>query len=122
MRAERTQPVDDRRELVRRDARPHGVGDRPVGAAYGLVAASAQHDRTVVEQFRRDRGYYARLSDSGLAALYVRRYWEQLRNAGFLDKATIEGTGVTTTWLTPQIIATIVLAVLAVCGLEFIRY
>jgi hypothetical protein len=38
-------------------------------------------------------------SASGLAALYVRRYWEQLRDAGHLDSGVIEGTGVTTHWL-----------------------
>jgi len=37
-------------------------------------------------------------SDSGLAALYVRRYWEQLRDAGHLSSGTVEGTGITTTW------------------------
>ncbi len=38
-------------------------------------------------------------SESGLAALYVRRYWEQLRDAGFLDSGAVEGTGVRTRWL-----------------------
>ena len=38
-------------------------------------------------------------SDSGLAALYVRRYYEQLRDAGYLDSGAVEGTGVVTTWL-----------------------
>jgi hypothetical protein len=38
-------------------------------------------------------------SDSGLAALYVRRYWEQLRDAGYLKSGAIEGTGVTTKWM-----------------------
>jgi Bacterial PH domain len=38
-------------------------------------------------------------SDSGLAALHVRRYWEQLRDAGYLDSGVVEGTGVVTTWL-----------------------
>ncbi|HEX4057475.1 MAG TPA: PH domain-containing protein [Galbitalea sp.] len=38
-------------------------------------------------------------SDSGLAALYVRRYWEQLRDAGYLNSGVVEGTGVVTTWL-----------------------
>lgn len=38
-------------------------------------------------------------SDSGLAALYVRRYWEQLRDAGYLDSGVVEGTGVTTKWM-----------------------
>jgi hypothetical protein len=38
-------------------------------------------------------------TDSGLAALYVRRYWEQLRDAGYLDSGVVEGTGVVTRWL-----------------------
>jgi hypothetical protein len=38
-------------------------------------------------------------SDSGLAALYVRRYWEQLRDDGYLESGVVEGTGVVTTWL-----------------------
>jgi hypothetical protein len=38
-------------------------------------------------------------SSSGLAALYVRRYWDQLRDAGHLDSGAVEGTGVTAHWL-----------------------
>jgi Bacterial PH domain len=38
-------------------------------------------------------------SASGLAALYVRRYWEQLRDAGYLDSGIVEGTGLTVHWL-----------------------
>lgn len=38
-------------------------------------------------------------SDSGIAALYVRRYWEQMRDEGHLDSGVVEGTGVVTTWL-----------------------
>ena len=41
-------------------------------------------------------------SASGLAALYVRRYWEQLRDAGYLDAGVVEGTGVKTHWLQPE--------------------
>ena len=41
-------------------------------------------------------------SDSGLAALYVRRYWEQLRDAGYLKSGAIEGTGVVTKWMTRE--------------------
>ncbi|MHB1171348.1 MAG: PH domain-containing protein [Lacisediminihabitans sp.] len=37
-------------------------------------------------------------SDSGLASLHVRRRWEQLRDAGHLDGAAVDGTGVVTTW------------------------
>jgi hypothetical protein len=55
-------------------------------------------------------------SASGLAALYVRRYWEQLRDAGHLDSGIVEGTGVTTHWLrreTTILCGLLVLAVLA---------
>jgi hypothetical protein len=38
-------------------------------------------------------------SASGLAALYVRRYWEQLRDAGHLDSGVVEGEGITARWL-----------------------
>ena len=59
-------------------------------------------------------------SDSGLAALYVRRYWEQLRDAGYLDSGVLEGTGVVTTWLRRETIALIVLVVVAVAALVFV--
>jgi hypothetical protein len=49
-------------------------------------------------------------SHSGLAALYVRRYWEQLRDAGFLESTAVEGTGVTTRWLPIETGVLIVLA------------
>jgi hypothetical protein len=61
-------------------------------------------------------------SDSGLAALWVRRYWEQLRNAGFLDSAVVEGRGVVTHWLTRELLALAGLVLLAVAGINFIRY
>jgi hypothetical protein len=38
-------------------------------------------------------------SASGLAALYVRRYWEQLRDAGYLDSGVVDGKGYTVHWL-----------------------
>ncbi len=37
-------------------------------------------------------------SESGLAALYVRRAWAALRDAGYLDSGVLEGTGVVTRW------------------------
>jgi len=52
-------------------------------------------------------------SDSGLAALYVRRYWEELQGAGHLDSGAIEGTGVTTRWLGREAAALIALAIIA---------
>lgn len=61
-------------------------------------------------------------SDSGLAALYVRRYWEQLRNAGYLDSAAIEGTGVVTTWLWWPIGGIVLFAILTALGLNFVTY
>jgi hypothetical protein len=61
-------------------------------------------------------------SESGVAALYVRRYWEQLRAAGYLDAATIEGRGVETTWLWPEIAALVGLAILSWVGVTFITY
>jgi hypothetical protein len=61
-------------------------------------------------------------SDSGHAALWVRRYWEQLRNAGYLDSATIEGRGVVTHWLTREILGIVGLAVVAAAGILFVRY
>lgn len=50
-------------------------------------------------------------TDSGLAALYVRRYWEQLRDAGYLDSGVLEGTGVLTRWLRRETVVLIGLAV-----------
>jgi len=52
-------------------------------------------------------------SDSGLAALYVRRYWEELRDAGHLDSGVVEGTGVKTHWLGREAAALIALAIVA---------
>jgi hypothetical protein len=37
-------------------------------------------------------------SESGLAALHVRRAWASLRDAGYLDSGVLEGTGVVTHW------------------------
>jgi hypothetical protein len=37
-------------------------------------------------------------SESGLAALHVRRAWAALRDAGYLDSGVLEGTGVTAHW------------------------
>jgi hypothetical protein len=59
-------------------------------------------------------------SDSGLAALYVRRYWEQLRDAGYLDTGAVDGTGVVKTWLRRETIALIALAAVAVVALAFV--
>ncbi|MEO6115777.1 MAG: PH domain-containing protein [Pseudolysinimonas sp.] len=39
-------------------------------------------------------------SESGLAALHVRRAWAALRDAGYLDSGVLEGTGVVTRWNT----------------------
>ena len=37
-------------------------------------------------------------SESGLAALHVRRAWAALRDAGYLDSGVLEGTGVVIRW------------------------
>lgn len=37
-------------------------------------------------------------SESGIAALHVRRAWAALRDAGYLDSGVLEGTGVVTRW------------------------
>jgi PH (Pleckstrin Homology) domain-containing protein len=59
-------------------------------------------------------------TDSGLAALYVRRYWEQLRDAGYLDTGVIEGTGVTTRWLVREAAVFIGLVVISAGALALI--
>jgi hypothetical protein len=52
-------------------------------------------------------------TDSGLAALYVRRYWEQLRDAGYLDSGVVEGTGVVTHWLVRETVILIGLVIVS---------
>lgn len=37
-------------------------------------------------------------SESGLAAIHVRRAWTALRDAGYLDSGVLDGTGVVTRW------------------------
>jgi hypothetical protein len=59
-------------------------------------------------------------SDSGLAALYVRRYWEQLRDAGYLDSGVVEGSGVAVTWLRRETIVLIALLALAIAALVLV--
>lgn len=60
-------------------------------------------------------------SDSGLAALYVRRYWEELRDAGHLNSGAIEGTGVRTHWLVREAAALIALAIAAAACVTLVR-
>jgi hypothetical protein len=55
-------------------------------------------------------------SDSGIAALRVRQYWEQLRAAGHLDSGAVEGTGTTTTWHRTQLVVLAVLIAATVAG------
>jgi hypothetical protein len=50
----------------------------------------------------------------------VRRYWEQLRDAGYLDTGAVDGTGVVKTWLRRETIALIALAAVAVVALAFV--
>jgi hypothetical protein len=59
-------------------------------------------------------------SDSGLAALYVRRYWDQLRDAGHLDSGVVEGSGVVVTVLRRETLTLVVLTVLAIAALVFL--
>lgn len=60
-------------------------------------------------------------SDSGLAALYVRRYYEQLRDAGYLDSGVIEGTGVVTKWLVRESLILLGLLVLSLAATALVR-
>jgi hypothetical protein len=60
-------------------------------------------------------------SDSGLAALYVRRYWEELRAAGHLDSGAVEGTGVATRWLGREAVALLALAIITAACVAFVH-
>lgn len=59
-------------------------------------------------------------TDSGLAALYVRRYWEQLRDAGYLENGVVEGTGTVTRWLRHETLILVGLVLVAVLALTLI--
>ena len=59
-------------------------------------------------------------SESGLAALHVRRAWTALRDAGYLDSGVLEGTGVVTRWNAAPLGAAGILIVLAVLAATFI--
>lgn len=59
-------------------------------------------------------------SESGLAALHVRRAWAALRDAGYLDSGALEGTGVVTHWNVAALGAAGILIVLAVLAATFI--
>lgn len=60
-------------------------------------------------------------SDSGIAALYVRRYWDELREAGHLDSGAVEGTGVATRWLGREAAVLVALAIAAAACVAFVR-
>lgn len=60
-------------------------------------------------------------SDSGLAALYVRRYWEELRDAGHLSSGAIEGTGVKTRWLRREAAVLVALAIVAAACVSLVH-
>jgi hypothetical protein len=60
-------------------------------------------------------------SDSGLAALYVRRYYEQLRDAGYLDSGVVEGTGVVTKWMLRESLIFVGLLLLSLATNAFVR-
>jgi len=53
-------------------------------------------------------------SESGVAALHVRRAWTALRDAGYLDSGVLEGTGVVTRWNSRVLAAGGILIVLGV--------
>jgi len=59
-------------------------------------------------------------SESGLAALHVRRAWTALRDAGYLDSGVLEGTGVVMRWNAVPLGAAGILIVLAVLAATFI--
>jgi Bacterial PH domain len=59
-------------------------------------------------------------SDSGLAALYVRRYYEQLRDAGHLASGVVEGTGVVTKWLPRESLILVGLILLSLGAIKFV--
>ncbi len=59
-------------------------------------------------------------SESGLAALHVRRAWAALRDAGYLDSGVLEGTGVMTSWNTVVLGVAGILIVLGVLAALFI--
>jgi len=60
-------------------------------------------------------------SESGIAAIHVRRAWMALRDAGYLDSGTIEGTGVVTTWNTRPLLVLAALVLLGVLAAALIR-
>ena len=59
-------------------------------------------------------------SESGLAALHVRRAWAALHDAGYLDSGVLEGTGVVTRWNTVVLGVAGILVVLGVLAALFI--
>jgi hypothetical protein len=56
-------------------------------------------------------------SDSGLAALNIRRYWEQLQREGKLDEQSVDGSSVQISWHVWQLIVLAVLAVATLAGI-----
>lgn len=60
-------------------------------------------------------------SESGLAALYVRRFWEQLRDAGHLNSGAVEGTGVRTHLLRRETVALVALIAITALALALVR-
>ena len=60
-------------------------------------------------------------SESGIAAIHVRRAWIALRDAGYLDSGALEGTGVATSWNTRPLLILGALVVLGVLAAVLIR-
>lgn len=100
------------------DGRRYGAWAAPAPSRYALMRASKAELTRLPETSYGPDGTIAfgdlPGSDSGLAALYVRRNWEALREAGHLDSGVVEGTGVVTTWHRGQLLVLAVLALAAV--------
>jgi hypothetical protein len=60
-------------------------------------------------------------SESGIAAIHVRRAWMALRDAGYLDSGAVEGTGVATSWNTRPLLVLGALVVIGVLAAVLIR-
>lgn len=103
---------------------------RTASRAYGAWAAPAPSRLTTYRASRQDLSHLPETtygpggsvgigdvpsSDSGIAALRVRRQWEQLRASGLLDRG-VEGTGVVVTWHRRSLAVLAVLAALTVLG------
>lgn len=81
------------------------AGINTVRADLGGLSAAATARRAAESPIRDGKAETIPLGDvpsseSGIAALYVRRAWTTLRTGGYLDSGAIEGDGVIVTWNT----------------------